>query len=145
MSFIKPDFDYTPSVTLASNFEKKDYEPQEKVLSGSDLIPFIQIFSKQLPDEEMARFYSNVCLNFRTSVNVSDSESFLKKFLESFLFSIEKSFPDISQEGLLEIKEKMSILEKTLALHLKQVNLENKYLLPLALGLIEAMLNYESY
>lgn len=145
MSFLKPDFDYKPSENLFSTHETKEYEPQEKIFTGSDLAPFIAIFSKQLEDENLYRFYTNVCINFKTSVNVADSESFLEKFLSAFLFSIKKTFPDMNSDAVNELEEKIKELNKSLAKSLKNVNVENKYLLPLTLGLIEAMLSYKSY
>lgn len=145
MSFLKPDFNYKPSENLFSTHETKEYEPQEKVFTGSDLAPFIAVFSKQLDDESLFRFYTNVCISFKTSVNVSDSESFLVKFLEAFLFSIKKTFPDMDSDSLNNLEEKINQLNKSLAKSLKNVNVENKYLLPLTLGLIEAMLSYKSY
>jgi hypothetical protein len=145
MSFFKPDFDYKPSESLFTNHESKKYQPLEKIFSGSDLTPFVSIFAKQLDDEDLYRFYTNICLSFKTSVNVSDSESFLVKFLEAFLFTIQKTFPDMEPSDFDELKEKIYQLNKTLAKILKSGNVENKYLLPLALGLIEAMLSYKSY
>ncbi len=145
MSFFKPDFDYKPTDSLYTAHQPKEYKPLEKMFSGSDLVPFINIFAKQLDDEDLYRFYANICLSFKTSVNVCDSESFLVKFLEAFMFTIRKTFPDMESSDIDELTEKINQLNKTLAKHLKSGNVENKYLLPLALGLIEAMLSYESY
>jgi hypothetical protein len=81
----------------------------------------------------------------KTNTNVFDSVAFFQKLSDGFIHSLKTNFTEISPEKIEEIEESLSQTQNLLAESLKSSNVENKYLLFLALGLTEGMLAFENY
>lgn len=145
MSYLQPDYDYDPLSMMTSPVERDEPIPSKIYQSKNDLIQSIKQFAKDVPDFNLHRFYGNTSIAFRTNTNVFDSVSFFKKFCDAYLFSLKKTFPNISQEQIQELQEKLQETQNLVAETLNCSNIENKYLLALSLGILESMLDYENY
>jgi hypothetical protein len=136
---MKPDFIYqskqlpvsTPIETLTEN-----QKPLIHALRND-----IESFSATM-GSDMRRFQTNTHLSFSTNTNVLNSVSFLSKFHHCFVSSLRLLNDD---NELLDIKEKLENIEKEVAEIVKKRNIENAYLLPLALGMTESLLKFENY
>lgn len=143
MSYFKPDFDYNP-------YNRTDI-PDEGEIKPRLLEAKQQLFLalrecvKEIPDANMVHFAKATHLTFRTSTNVFDSIAFLNKFSDVFYFSIKKTFPHASENELEELKTNFQQIEKSIDKISKSGNVENKYLLPLLLGMLSGILDYENY
>lgn len=145
MSYIKPDYDYNPLDRMLTPREDETVSPSKIYEAKTSLIDVLKQFSKEIPENDLYHFYRNTSISFRTSVNVLDSVSFYKKFIDSYIFSIKKTFPELSVEKLKILEEKMLELQKFVAEILKDSNVQNKYLLAMSLGILESLLDYENY
>lgn len=145
MSYFKPDYNYDPLQSMTSLADGKDPSPSKMHAVKSDLTNAIKLFSKELTDAELHRFYGTTSLATRTNVNVFDSVAFFKKFSDAYMFTIKKTFPELSETVKDELIESTDLLHNLLAQSLNSANVENKYLLILLLGMLEGMLNYENY
>ena len=145
MSFLKPDYDYDPLQKMYSPPEGEDVAPSKIFVTKTELSKTIREFCKDVPEATLHRFYGNVSLSMRTNTNVFDSVAFFQKFSDSFLHSLKVNFKEIPPDKIEEIEESLSQTQNLLAEYLKSSNVENKYLLFLALGLTEGMLAFENY
>jgi len=145
MSFLKPDYDYDPLQQMYSPPEGEDFAPSKIFVSKTDLSKIIREFCKDVPDVALHRFFGNVSISMRTNTNVFDSVAFFQKFSDGFIHSLKTNFKEISSEKIEEIEESLSQTQNLLAESLNSSNVENKYLLFLALGLTEGMLAFENY
>lgn len=145
MSYIKPDYDYDPLQKMYSSPDGDDSVLVEVGASKTQLIETLRRFTKNIDDSSLHRFYGNVALSMRTNTNVFDSVAFFEKLSDGFLHTIKKTFPEMPESQLEELKKSFEELNKQLAEILKSCNVENKYLLLLVLGLSEGMLSYENY
>ena len=145
MSFLKPDYDYDPLQQMYSPPEGEDYAPSKIFVSKTELSKIIREFCKDVPEASLHRFFGNVALSMKTNTNVFDSVAFFQKLSDGFIHSLKTNFTEISPEKIEEIEESLSQTQNLLAESLKSSNVENKYLLFLALGLTEGMLAFENY
>ena len=145
MSFLKPDYDYDPLHQMYSPPEGEDYAPSKIFVSKTELSKTIREFCKDVPEASLHRFFGNVALSMKTNTNVFDSVAFFQKLSDGFIHSLKTNFKEISPEKIEEIEESLSQTQNLLAESLKSSNVENKYLLFLALGLTEGMLAFENY
>jgi hypothetical protein len=125
--------------------EGEDYAPSKIFVSKTDLSKIIRNFCKDVPDVALHRFSENVAASMRLNTNVFDSVAFYKKFSDAFSHSLKTTFRELSPEKIEEIEESLNQTQILLAESLKSSNVENKYLLFLALGLTEGMLAFENY
>ena len=145
MSFLKPDYDYDPLQKMYSPPEGEDIAPSKIFVSKTELSKTIRDFSKDVPEAALHRFYGNVAMSMKTNTNVFDSVAFFQKFSDGYMHSLKTNFKEIPPEKLEEIQESLNQTQNLLAETLKSSNVENKYLLFLALGLTEGMLAFENY
>lgn len=145
MSYLKPDYNYNPLERMTVPEDRSEPSPSKIYETKTILLDSLKNFSKDIPDFNLHHFYGNTCIAFRTNTNIFDSIAFYKKFSDAFLFSIKKTFPNISQEQLDELQTKVNDVQNSLAEILNSSNVENKFLLPLSLGILESMLDYENY
>lgn len=145
MSFLKPDYDYDPLQKMYSPPEGEDYAPSKIFVSKTDLSKNIREFCKDVPDAALSRFSTNVAASMRINTNVFDTVAFYKKFSDGLIHTIKTNFKELSPEKVAEIEESLNQTQILLAESLKSSNVENKYLLFLALGLTEGMLAFENY
>jgi hypothetical protein len=143
MSYFKPDYDYDPlNSTVVPDLEEKVPQFLE---SKQDLYRTLRQFISEIPDSQMIGFGKATSLSFKTNTNVFDSIAFFKKFCDAYLFSIKKTFPHLSEKDVVELEENFQQLQENLDNLLKSSNVENKYLLPLLLGALAGILDYENY
>lgn len=145
MSYLKPDYDYDPLYKMYSPPEGEDFAPSKIFVSKTELSKIIRDFCKDVPEVALHRFYGNVALAMKTNTNVFDSVAFFQKFSDGFIHSLKTNFKEIPSEKIEEIEESLNQTQNLLAESLKSSNVENKYLLFLALGLTEGMLAFENY
>lgn len=145
MSFLKPDFDYDPLQHMYSPPEGEEVAPSKIFVSKTELSKNIREFCKDVPDASLNRFSTNVAASMRVNTNVFDTVAFYKKFSDGLLHSLKINFKELPPEKLEEIEESLKQTQILLAESLKSGNVENKYLLFLALGLTEGMLAFENY
>ena len=146
MSYLKPDYNYKPSSLFSDKKDAQKLEISEtNYKNKKDLIKSLHDFVDTIDHEELLQFYNNTVIAVKTNINVLDSVSFLKKFNDAYVASVKKTFPDLSSEKLLELEEMLNSLEKYVAELLKSTNVENKFLIPLSLGILHGLLNYENY
>lgn len=145
MSFLKPDYDYDPLQKMYSPPEGEDIAPSKIFVTKTELSKTIREFAKDVPEAALHRFYGNVAMSMKTNTNVFDSVAFFQKFTDGYIHSLKTNFKEIPPEKLEEIEESLNHTQILLAETLKSSNVENKYLLFLALGLTEGMLAFENY
>lgn len=145
MSYLKPDYDYDPLQKMYNPPEEEDVAPSKIFVSKTHLSQNIKSFCKDVPDANLCQFYGNVALSLKTNTNIFDSVAFFEKFLDGFIFSLKTNFKEISPEKWKELEESLDNSKKLLAEILRNGNVENKYLMFLALGLTEGMLAFENY
>jgi len=148
MSLIRPDMDYDPSsrrdiyYSAQSNTINDERKAELPTVGKDELIRNIKLYLNNYTDAEFIRFYKLSNISTATSLNVLDSVSFIEKFGALYVGTLKKTFKDLD---VSKIEESLSDIRKTLAESLKHDNVENVYLLPLILGILEALLNYENY
>ena len=146
MSYFKPDYDYNP---LNRNEGQSDLSGKSTLsdvnLAKENLHHAINNLLKSIPDANLVHFSKATNLTFRTNVNVFDSVSFFRKFCDSYFFSFKKTFPHLPESELEELRESFLQIEKLIDKLSKEGNVENKFLLPLLLGALAGILNYENY
>jgi hypothetical protein len=145
MSFLKPDYDYDPMQSMYNPPEGEDVAPSKIFVSKTDLSKNIREFCKDVPDAALHRFSTNVSASMRLNTNVFDTVAFYKKFSDGLLHTLKINFNELPPEKIEEIEESLNHTQILLAESLKSSNVENKYLLFLALGLTEGMLAFENY
>jgi hypothetical protein len=145
MSFLTPDYDYDPLQKMYNPPEGEDVAPSKIFMSKTELSKNIRVFYKDVPDAAMSRFAANVAASMRVNTNVFDTVAFFKKMSDGLLHSLKMNFKELPPEKLEEIEESLKQTQILLAKSLKNGNVENKYLLFLALGLTEGMLAFENY
>jgi hypothetical protein len=145
MSFLTPDYDYDPLQKMYNPPEGEEVAPSKIFVSKTDLSKNIREFCKDVPDAALHRFATNVAASMRLNTNVFDTVAFYKKFSDGLLHTLKTNFKELPPEKIEEIEESLSHTQILLAESLKSSNVENKYLLFLALGLTEGMLAFENY
>jgi hypothetical protein len=144
MSYFKPDFDYEPHRDQSKTQNLDEIKPRFLEVK-QDLFYALRECVKEIPDADLIHFAKATNLTFRTSTNVFDSVAFFRKFCDSYFFSIKKTFPNSSEADLDELKTKFQEIEKSIEKISKSGNVENKYLLPLLLGMLSGIVDYENY
>lgn len=145
MSFLTPDYDYDPLQKMYSPPEGEDYAPSKIFISKTELSKNIREFCRDVPEVSLHRFSENVAASMRLNTNIFDSVAFYKKLSDGFLHSLKTTFKELPPEKIEEIEQSLNQTQSLLAESLKSSNVENKYLLFLALGLTEGMLAFENY
>lgn len=143
MSYFTPDYDYDPLNSTV--IPEQDEKIPQFLESKQDLYRQLRQFISEIPDSQMVGFGKATNMSFRTNTNVFDSIAFFKKFCDAYLFSVKKTFPHLSEKDVFELEENFKKLQENLDNLLKSANVENKYLLPLLLGALTGILDYENY
>ena len=71
--------------------------------------------------------------------------SFLEKFGTAFMASVELSFPDLSMDVLNNLREGFSHTVDALKSSISANNIENKFLIPLTIALLDGTLHHADY
>lgn len=148
MSLIKPDMDYDPTKRMDMYIPGKSQtimpEKLEKIptTSKEEFHQSLQLFMNNFEDMDFIRFYNLSKITFKTSINVQDSVSFFEKFSTLYVGALKKNFPS---KNLEQVEKSLSIIKTHLAEILKHDNVENKFLLPMLIGMTEGILNDENY
>jgi hypothetical protein len=151
MSRLKPDYNYRPMNRAGEPLQEietdsitqKNNQNQEKAIQ--QLKEALVVFHNTLSDADLYRYKNNTLASFRTNLNVLDTLSFFNKFRDSFIASIELTFPDKIEEITEPIDILFKDIEILLAQNLKNGNIENRFLLVLASSILESLLSYENY
>jgi hypothetical protein len=146
MSYFKPDYDYDPldRSAIPNNLAEK-LNISDINIARENLHYAINDLLRSIPDANLVHFSKATNLTFRTNVNVFDSASFFRKFCDSYFFSFKKTFPHLKESELEELRNSFETIEKLIDKFSKEGNVENKFLLPLLLGALAGILNYENY
>jgi hypothetical protein len=148
MSLLKPDIEYDPSKRIDMYIPTRntaivpEIEKTATVSSRDELHLHLLQFANNFTDAEILRFYKLSSMTFKTSVNVLDSISFLEKFSVLYIGALRKEFPS---KDFSDIEKSLLTIKESIAEILKHDNVENKFIIPMMLGMIEGLLNYENY
>lgn len=148
MSFIKPDIMYDPKdrndmYTRTTNNTIVPEIPNKVITSTKEeVVNTLHLFSNSLEDMDFIRFYNISNVTFKTSINVLDSISFIERFLALYIGSLKKNFPS---KDFKEVEDSCELIKKQLDNILKHDNVENKFLIPMMIGILESLLNFENY
>jgi hypothetical protein len=145
---MRPDMDYDPSsrrdiyYSAHASTINDEREAVLPTIGKDELIRSIQLYLNNYSDADFVRFYKLSNISTATSLNVLDSISFIEKFGALYVGSLKKTFKDLD---VSKIEESLSDIKQTLDESLKHDNVENVYLLPMIMGILEALLKYENY
>lgn len=148
MSLLKPDIDYDPSKRIDMYIPTKntaitpEVEQIVAVTSKDEFHSHLLKFVNNYTDVDIMRFYKLSSMTFKTSVNVLDSVSFLEKFSVLYIGALRKEFPT---KDFSDIEKSLLTIKESIAEILKHDNVENKFIVPMMLGMLEGLLNYENY
>ena len=148
MSFLKPDIDYDPSKRIDMYVPTKntaiapDIDQVVDVTSLDEFHSSLRRFINNYTDTDIQRFYKLSNVTFKTCINVLDSVSFFERFSALYIGALRKEFP---AKDFSDIEKSLSTIKEMIAEILKHDNVENKFITPMVLGMLEGLLNYENY
>lgn len=148
MSFLKPDLDYDPTkrTDMYVNVENRTIRPQSDdiipVTSKEQLQDDLKLFMNNFSDMDFIRFYKISETTFSTSINVLDSISFFERFIMLYVGTLKKTYP---KKDFTLIEQNLSTIKESLANMVRYDNVENKFLLPMVVGMLNATLRSENY